>query len=56
MTELKNLKITVDIKLNSYDADAVMDYMKHNSCDISTAVDRLFTSGITNWVLTQNKK
>lgn len=55
MTELKKLKITVDIELNSYDADAVMDFMKHNSCDINTAVDKLITSGITNWVLNQNK-
>ena len=55
MTEVKNLKITATIELNRYDADAVMDFMKHNSCDIDTAVDKLITSGITNWVLNQNK-
>jgi hypothetical protein len=55
MTEVQNLKITATIELNQYDAAAVMDFMKRNSCDIDTAVDKLFRNGITNWVLTQNK-
>lgn len=56
MTEVKNLKITANIELNSYDADAFMDFMKRNSCDMDTAVDKLFRNGITNWVLSQQKQ
>lgn len=54
MTEVKNLKITVDIELNQQQVDQLTEFIRFNPDTLNGAIARLFISGLEDYTTARN--